>query len=139
LWELRFNREKIKQVREIRNQAEVAGQVAEREAKAKGTFPETPDIANAIRHVVGSAKLTLALGTTQAKKITDIHEDGARDKRDSYTDQLHNAIGREIGAASKSDAEIARKTAEALKAGRLILNQDKDKRIPPELQKRPKP
>ena len=87
VWALNFNRDSIEKVRQIQKEAGGAGQKAEREARAKGTITDTPDIANAIRHIVGSAELTRAVGAGKAKQITDIHEDGAKDKRDSFVDQ----------------------------------------------------
>jgi len=48
---------------------------------------------------------------------------------------IYNKVGREIGAAAKNEADFRAKVEEALKSGKLILNQDKDKRIPTELQK----
>jgi RHS repeat-associated protein len=123
VWALHFNLAKIDQVLDIKHAAEKAGQEAEQGAKANGTFAETPDIANAVRHLELSARLTSAFGVKKAKEITDIHEDGAKDKDDSAVDQKHNALGREIGGTlHRAPAEVIhQKVVDALKTEKVIL------------------
>jgi RHS repeat-associated protein len=123
VWSLHFNLAKIDQVMQIKHDAERAGQEAERQAKEDGTFAKTPDIANAVRHLEGSARLTGAFGANKAKEITDIHEDGAKDKEDSAVEQQHNALGREIGATLRHAPalEIHKRVIEATKTDRVIL------------------
>ncbi len=127
VWALGFNPQKINEVRQIQREAGAAGQAAEKQAKENGTYTQTPDIANAVRHLVGSAELTRSVGAEKAKQITDIHEDGAKDKKDSAVDQKHNALGREIGATSSSKSEVLQKVNEALKTDKVILKIERDK------------
>jgi hypothetical protein len=120
-WALGLSPQKIQLAMKIANDARMAGQEAHDEAKNNGTLADTPDIGNAVTHLVLAAELTRAFGIGTSEKLTDIHEDGAAIKDDSKVDQRHNALGRAIGIKAESSAQVRQIVKEVLKTDKVIL------------------
>jgi RHS repeat-associated protein len=94
------------QAREV---GEMTKSVVDRIGDKTGTLPAGGKAENAVRHTLGSALLTRAFGSDVAKKMGDIHENNAQDKKDSAVDQNNNAIGRQIGAGANFGDDLKRK------------------------------
>jgi RHS repeat-associated protein len=126
-----YNFYKLGEVYAVKKNAEAFGRQSQQKANAEadrnGT-PKSPDVANAARHIYGTAELARILGADTAKRITDIHEQNAMDKRDSSVDKFHNRLGLEIGQTSKSEQETRQKVEQAIKRGNAIIDIQKDHR-----------
>lgn len=126
-----FNPVAISVIRNIKNRAWEEGMRAQNREDARARRDRRdakPDVANAVRHVYGSAELTRQFGADVAKQITDIHEQHAHDKQDSSVDQYHNRIGREIGPSAESEKDVRMQVRQLEKEGKLIEDMKNDKR-----------
>ncbi len=75
--------------------------------------------ANALRHCLWAAVMTMDMGASAAFGFLSRHERGSTDTNDTLIDWRNNRVGMRIGARSKSRKQILQRCRAALNSGQL--------------------